>query len=60
MNKPPKTGINVDNRTVDSFADEWSLHYNQAELTTNELREMFENYFRIFPWETASELSLRL
>lgn len=43
------TSRNVDKRTVDSFADEWS-RYDQSELSEEELERMFESYFRIFPW----------
>jgi ubiquinone/menaquinone biosynthesis C-methylase UbiE len=41
---------NVDERTVESFAEEWS-RYDQSELSKAELENMFESYFRIFPWE---------
>lgn len=50
MNNPNKISDNVDQRTVDSFADEWS-RYDQSELSEDELRRMFENYFRVFPWD---------
>lgn len=41
---------NVDARTADSFADEWS-RFDQSELSEEELQRMFERYFRIFPWD---------
>jgi len=49
-NQVTKTQENVDQRTVESFAEEWS-RYDQSELSKAELENMFESYFRIFPWE---------
>lgn len=40
---------NVDEETVASFGDEWSI-YPQAGLPEAELARMFEAYFGIFPW----------
>jgi SAM-dependent methyltransferase len=42
---------NADLRTVDGFGDEWS-RFSQEELSAGELAEMFDAYFRIFPWDT--------
>jgi ubiquinone/menaquinone biosynthesis C-methylase UbiE len=41
---------NMDPKVVSSFGDEWST-YDQQGLDANELREMFEAYFSIFPWD---------
>jgi SAM-dependent methyltransferase len=41
---------NIDRDTVDGFGDEWS-RFDQSELTAEERREIFEQYFAIFPWE---------
>jgi ubiquinone/menaquinone biosynthesis C-methylase UbiE len=40
---------NTDPKTVAGFGDEWS-RFDQVDLNEHELREVFENYFRIFPW----------
>ncbi|MFL6375752.1 MAG: class I SAM-dependent methyltransferase [Pyrinomonadaceae bacterium] len=41
---------NVDKNVVAGFGDEWS-RFDQSELDTAELQELFENYFSIFPWD---------
>jgi SAM-dependent methyltransferase len=40
---------NIDSQVVDGFGDEWS-RFDQSVLSVDELRELFENYFSIFPW----------
>lgn len=40
---------NLDKDVVAGFGDEWS-RFDQSALDESELREMFENYFNIFPW----------
>ncbi len=40
---------NVDNQVVAGFGDEWS-RFDQSELAGDELEQLFENYFSIFPW----------
>ena len=42
---------NIDEQVVSGFGDEWR-RFDQGALSEAELREMFEAYFRIFPWET--------
>lgn len=37
--------------TVEGFGDEWH-RYDQSALSEGELTELFERYFRIFPWES--------
>jgi SAM-dependent methyltransferase len=41
---------NVDKNVVEGFGDEWS-RFDQSTLTEEELQQMFDNYFNIFPWE---------
>jgi SAM-dependent methyltransferase len=41
---------NLDLRTVEGFGDEWS-RFDQAALPEEELKGLFNAYFRVFPWE---------
>ncbi len=41
--------MNIDPRTVRDFGREWR-RFDQAALSQEELRQGFERYFRIFPW----------
>ena len=41
---------NIDSNVVDGFGDEWS-RFDQSALSPDELAEMFDNYFSIFPWD---------
>lgn len=41
---------NIDRATVDGFGDEWT-RFDQTGLSAEERREIFEQYFAIFPWE---------
>lgn len=41
---------NLDKNVVDGFGDEW-MRFDQSALSEHELTDMFDNYFRIFPWE---------
>lgn len=45
---------NVDQRTVSGFGEEWS-RFDQSRLAQDELREMFDSYFRIFPWSALPQ-----
>ncbi len=45
---------NLDPRVVEGFGDEWSRFPNET-LTTLELREMFDLYASIFPWDDLPE-----
>jgi len=40
---------NIDQRTVDSFGDEWS-RFDQTGMSDAEASAIFEKYFDIFPW----------
>jgi SAM-dependent methyltransferase len=42
---------NVDAKTVAGFADEWT-RFNQSGLAERESTELFDSYFRGFPWHT--------
>lgn len=41
---------NIDIKTVEGFGEEWSK-FNQTKLDEKEYRQIFEDYFGIFPWE---------
>jgi len=41
---------NIDRDVVAGFGDEWS-RFDQSALSDDELRQMFDNYFSIFPWD---------
>lgn len=40
---------NLDQKTVDDFGREWSL-FNQSALPPEESMDIFNSYFKIFPW----------
>ena len=40
---------NIDQQTVESFGDEWS-RFDQSEMSDEEARERFDEYFTVFPW----------
>lgn len=46
--------INYDAETVAGFGDEWEK-FDQTQLATSELLEIFASYFEIFPWEQISQ-----
>jgi SAM-dependent methyltransferase len=41
---------NLDAGVIDGFGEEWS-HYDQSALPPAEHRELFEQYFAVFPWD---------
>jgi len=41
---------NLDPKTVAGFGEEWAA-YDQSELSADELRQLFETYFSIFPFD---------
>ena len=53
MAQPDKTPQkNVDTATVSGFGSEWSsFSYGPLELSEQKRQQMFDDYFRIFPWE---------
>lgn len=44
---------NVDPRTVAGFGQEWA-EYDQTGAPADELRAIWEGYFRVFPWDALS------
>jgi len=50
----PSTRVNLDEKTVASFGDEWT-HFDQSELSDDERARMFSQYFSIFPWHVVSQ-----
>ncbi|MFA7322824.1 MAG: methyltransferase domain-containing protein [Candidatus Nanopelagicales bacterium] len=46
--------MNRDDAVVDAFGDEWS-RYDQSRMGAAERRELFEQYFAIFPWDVLPE-----
>jgi SAM-dependent methyltransferase len=47
---------NIDNKTVQSFGDEWS-RYDQSGMSDEESFKIFNEYFSIFPWNLISDRS---
>lgn len=43
------TASNADPAVVDGFGDEWS-RFDQSDLAPAERQQIFDDYFRIFPW----------
>jgi ubiquinone/menaquinone biosynthesis C-methylase UbiE len=43
--------MNVDAKTVQGFGEEWS-RFDQSGLNERERLQIFEDYFKIFPWES--------
>lgn len=41
---------NLDTKTVEGFGEEWS-RFDQTSLDQAELTELFDRYFRVFPWK---------
>lgn len=54
MGSDVEDGLNVDQRVVDAFGDEWS-RFNNADLAPEELRLMFDGYAAVFPWAELPE-----
>ena len=50
------TKKNLDRSTVDSFGDEWSK-FDQSDLPKLEAQRLFDQYFKIFPFESLPENS---
>lgn len=41
---------NYDPDVVEDFGDEWR-RFDQSKLSEKELRDVFDRYFRLFPWD---------
>ena len=48
---------NIEQKTVNGFGDEWS-RFDQSALSDEELDDIFNQYFRIFPWSLLPEESI--
>lgn len=46
--------LNVDERTVEGFGDEWS-RFDQSQMPEQEQAKIFASYFSIFPWDTLPQ-----
>jgi ubiquinone/menaquinone biosynthesis C-methylase UbiE len=55
--KDDSTKANVDREVVEGFGYEWSK-FDQASLSRQDQREMFNAYFSIFPWHKLSKSSV--
>jgi ubiquinone/menaquinone biosynthesis C-methylase UbiE len=51
------TKKNIDIKTVDGFGKEWE-RFDQAGLDPSEQKELFGNYFHLFPWERLTNQSI--
>jgi SAM-dependent methyltransferase len=47
---------NKDKKVINDFGEEWKT-YNQNNLSYNELKNLYNNYFEIFPFELINENS---
>lgn len=45
---------NLDIETVEGFGDEWT-RFDQSIVPAAERQDLFDSYFRIFPWEALPE-----
>lgn len=45
---------NIDESVVNGFGKEWD-QFDQSELSREELNEIFDSYFSIFPWDNLPE-----
>jgi ubiquinone/menaquinone biosynthesis C-methylase UbiE len=45
------TMLNVDAKVTEGFGQEWSSFPQGSDLSSDERRQLFEQYFRIFPWD---------
>lgn len=50
------TKSNYDQKTVESFGDEWQRH-RQTGLDSEELHQLFDDYFHIVPWDLLPQKS---
>ena len=41
---------NIDNKTVESFGEEWT-RFDQQGMPDGEAKTRFEEYFSVFPWD---------
>ena len=55
--KEHKKLINTDIKTVESFGNEWN-YFNQNNKSDKNLKQVFQNYFSIFPFEKINQNSI--
>jgi ubiquinone/menaquinone biosynthesis C-methylase UbiE len=48
---------NIDSGVVSGFGDEWE-RFDQSQLSSEELKRHFDEYFSVFPWEKLPESSV--
>jgi glycosyltransferase involved in cell wall biosynthesis/SAM-dependent methyltransferase len=47
------TMSNIDKKVVDGFGSEWA-EFDQSQLSPDEVNDLFQKYFSIFPWDRIS------
>lgn len=47
----PAQNTNVDTKTVEGFGREWATFRQDEELPAADRQRIFDNYFKIFPWD---------
>ena len=50
----PSSPINRDDGVIEGFGAEWS-YFDQSALTDEERRQIFQDYFSLFPWDELPE-----
>lgn len=54
MSEKKNRKLNVHPPTVNGFGDEWS-RFDQSQLHESEHKEIFDEYFSVFPWQSLPE-----
>src|SRR5438552_4081572 len=52
-----RTKRNIDDAVVEGFGREWA-HYDQSHASSEELTQIFCDYFRLFPWDILTPSSV--
>lgn len=52
-----KEKVNIDQRTVEGFGDEWS-RFTQDRLDPGTRDQIFKDYFAVFPWEALPRVAV--
>lgn len=55
--EPVPPGTNIDPATVRGFGDEWQ-RFDQSALPERERQQLFDAYFKVFPWHLISTQSV--
>lgn len=53
----PAESRNIDDQVVDGFGDEWT-RFDQSALSAEEVQEVFDAYFAVFPWNDLPPLAV--